>query len=502
MLSINGEGIITSNVADGTAPFVVTSTTKVTNLNADLLDDQEGSYYLNYNNFTNKPAINDATLELKTSGIATGSATFTANDVDDETFTVNVPGTNLSVGTVTATNVPINSSTGNDITTLPAATDLLAGIVTNGTQSFGGAKTFRAANAIRSEVSSGKDAVIISGRNGGTSSYATTLTPGTLTSSNTITLPTTTGTLATLAGTETFTNKTLTAPDINGGTTDSLTSLSVRDTSAAYDLTIAGTSSTPLTAGRKLTIDVVNADRTLKLASSSTINAFASGHVLYASAANTISGEAQLAVSRGGTNITTYAKGDILYASAANVLSKLTKGTDGQVLKLASGLPVWGTLDLTSGTNVTVSNASGVVTFSSPSLSITNGSGNYVSGISVDGHKITETKANWPTFNQNTTGTAAKADTLKTITIDTNANFYPTLLIQIMLQQLMNRFTLMKGFYYNPYTNTLNLSNLSVTGTLTTNNVEMIETSNGVVFEGTTKDGFETTLYAIDPTGC
>ena len=84
------------------------------------------------------------------------------------------------------------------------------------------------------------------------------------------------------------------------------------------------------------------------------------------------------------------------------------------------------TLDLTSGTNVTVSNASGVVTFSSPSLSITNGTGNYVSGISVDGHKITETKAAWPTFNQNTTGTAAKADTIKTITTDTAANFYPT----------------------------------------------------------------------------
>ena len=53
-------------------------------------------YYLNYNNFTNTPAINDATLTLATSGIATGSATFTANDADPQTFTVNVPGTNLS----------------------------------------------------------------------------------------------------------------------------------------------------------------------------------------------------------------------------------------------------------------------------------------------------------------------------------------------------------------------------------------------------------------------
>ena len=50
-----------------------------------------------------------------------------------------------------------------------------------------------------------------------------------------------------------------------------------------------------------------------------------------------------LAIARGGTNITTYDAGDILYASAANTLSKLPKGTDGQVLKLASGFPTWGT---------------------------------------------------------------------------------------------------------------------------------------------------------------
>jgi hypothetical protein len=34
-----------SDVAAGTPPFTVVSTTKVDNLNADLLDGQEGSYY-------------------------------------------------------------------------------------------------------------------------------------------------------------------------------------------------------------------------------------------------------------------------------------------------------------------------------------------------------------------------------------------------------------------------------------------------------------------------
>lgn len=41
-----------SDVTTGTAPLTIASTTKVTNLNADLLDDQEGSYYLDAANFT------------------------------------------------------------------------------------------------------------------------------------------------------------------------------------------------------------------------------------------------------------------------------------------------------------------------------------------------------------------------------------------------------------------------------------------------------------------
>jgi hypothetical protein len=42
--------------------------------------------------------------------------------------------------------------------------------------------------------------------------------------------------------------------------------------------------------------------------------------------------------------------------------------------------------------------------------------------------------------------------------------------------------------------------NLTVAGTTTTNNVSVIETSNGVVFEGSTADAHETTLVAINPT--
>lgn len=43
----------------------------------------------------------------------------------------------------------------------------------------------------------------------------------------------------------------------------------------------------------------------------------------------------------GGTNQTTYATGDLLYASAANTLSKLAIGSSTQVLTVTGGVPVW-----------------------------------------------------------------------------------------------------------------------------------------------------------------
>ena len=54
---IDSSGIVTastlvSNVADGTSPLTVSSTTLVTNLNADKLDGEQGTYYLDYSNFT------------------------------------------------------------------------------------------------------------------------------------------------------------------------------------------------------------------------------------------------------------------------------------------------------------------------------------------------------------------------------------------------------------------------------------------------------------------
>ena len=59
---------------------------------------------------------------------------------------------------------------------------------TNTSQTFTAAKTFQAANAIRSEAASTQDAIVIAGRAGGTGSFAATITPGTLSANRTITL--------------------------------------------------------------------------------------------------------------------------------------------------------------------------------------------------------------------------------------------------------------------------------------------------------------------------
>ena len=48
-----------------------------------------------------------------------------------------------------------------------------------------------------------------------------------------------------------------------------------------------------------------------------------------------------LDVDHGGTNIDSYTAGDILYASGATTLAKLAKGSDGEYLRLASGVPDW-----------------------------------------------------------------------------------------------------------------------------------------------------------------
>jgi hypothetical protein len=54
----------------------------------------------------------------------------------------------------------------------------------------------------------------------------------------------------------------------------------------------------------------------------------------------------------GGTGFSTYATGDILYASAANTLSKRAAATDGMTLHQVAGVPNWATIDLAATSEV------------------------------------------------------------------------------------------------------------------------------------------------------
>ena len=81
-----------SDVGTGTVPISISSTTKCTNLNADLLDDQEGSYYTSFLNATgNITASNiSASGTIQSTGNITTDGTLTAEQItstDDMTVT-------------------------------------------------------------------------------------------------------------------------------------------------------------------------------------------------------------------------------------------------------------------------------------------------------------------------------------------------------------------------------------------------------------------------------
>lgn len=166
----------------------------------------------------------------------------------------------------------------------------------------------------------------------------------------------------TVSGTTGTTNVVFsTAPTIAGGSISALTTFSLRDTSAAFNVLLAATSSTPLSSGVTLTLDMVNNSRTLKFGGNFTI----ASNVVIGNSGNPVTfttvGSTNVTLPVSGTlmaNPMTTA-GDVIYGGASGVPTRLAAGTTSQIF-IGGTTPSWGNVPAAALPIVTQSTAGAV----------------------------------------------------------------------------------------------------------------------------------------------
>ena len=185
-----------SDIADGTSPFGATSTTLVDNLNADLLDSQEGSYYTDFTNMTvdslEIPIAKLAASAITIAGTSTSlGGSISADTIAGQISNDEISGDQINGGTIDGCTITSLSSTTITVGTLSdntvGAGKILLGPDTSisgssvSTGSFGhlwvGGGNFTSASLASAVASTGDIEGITTAANSGLAGGATSGTP-------------------------------------------------------------------------------------------------------------------------------------------------------------------------------------------------------------------------------------------------------------------------------------------------------------------------------------